>query len=76
MKYISPNEISLKYALLVLSFRAICLEEEKQEKDAKQQVPNPKNYTIFHAIVETLEKKEKGESSRRRFLRKLRLNNC
>jgi hypothetical protein len=48
------------------------LEKEKQEKDAKQQMPDLKDYTIFHAIVETLEKKEKGKARRHRFLRKLR----
>jgi len=50
------------------------LEKKKQEKDAKQQVPDPKKYTIFHALIETLEKKEKEESRHRKFLRKLRLS--
>jgi len=35
-----------------------CLEEEKQEKDAKRQVSDLKDYTIFHAVVETKEKKK------------------
>jgi len=56
VRYISPNETSLKYALLALSFRRD-VGREKQEKDAKQQVHGPKNYTIFHALVETMEKK-------------------
>ncbi|MGQ9460087.1 MAG: hypothetical protein ACUVRA_02500 [Candidatus Bathyarchaeaceae archaeon] len=50
------------------------MEKERQEKDAKQQVLDPKSYTIFHAIVETLEKKEKGKPRRCRLLSKLRLS--
>jgi hypothetical protein len=58
----------------VLVSRREYLEEEKKE-NAKQQVPNSEDYTIFHALVETMvKKKEEKNNGRSRFLRKLKLS--
>lgn len=49
------------------------LEEKKEGNNTKQQATNSENYTIFHALVEAMAKKEEKDSRRHRFLRKLRL---
>jgi len=50
------------------------LEKEREKEDTKQPLSNSGNYTIFHALVEAMAEKEKRESRRCRFLRKLRLS--
>ena len=51
------------------------LEKDREKRDAKQLLSNSEDYTIFHALVETMvKKKEEKDSRRRRFLRKLRLS--
>jgi hypothetical protein len=73
-EHIPSNEISFKYSGAVLVSRREYLEEEKEEKDAKQPAANSENYTIFHALIEAMAKKEEKDSKRCWFLRKLRLS--
>lgn len=51
------------------------LEKEREQRDTEQLSSDSENYTIFHALVETMaKKKDEKDSRRRRFLRKLRLS--
>jgi len=55
-------------------FRREHLEEEKQLSNGKHTIFNSKNYTIFDALVEAMQRKREEEPKRRRFLSKLQLS--
>ena len=51
------------------------LEKKSEKRDTEQLSSDSENYTIFHALVDTMvKKKDEKDSRRRRFLRKLRLS--
>jgi len=51
------------------------LERNSEKMDAGKLPSDSENYTIFHALVETMaKKKEEKDSKSCRFLRKLRLS--
>ena len=55
-------------------FRREHLEEEKQLNNGKHTAFDSKNYTIFDALVEAMQKKREEEPKKRSFLSKLRPN--
>ena len=56
-------------------FRRDWLEKNSEKMDTEQLPCDSENYTIFHALVETMKKKKEEKDSRRYiFLRKLRLS--
>jgi len=48
------------------------LEEEKQINNSRHREFDSKNYTIFDALVEAMQKKREEEPKKRRFLSKLK----
>ena len=65
---------SFKYARAMQLPRRKSLEKERENKNTEQPRFSSENYTIFHASVEIMVKKDKDDSRRRRFLRKLKLS--
>jgi len=53
-------------------FRREHLEEEKQVDNGRHMAFNCKNYTIFDALVEAMQKKREEKPKKHRFLSKLR----
>jgi hypothetical protein len=53
-------------------FRREHLEEEKQVNNGRHMAFDSKNYSIFDALVEAMQKKRTEKTKKRRFLGKLR----
>ena len=62
LRHISPKETSFKYARIMQLLRRKSLEKEGENKNTEQPRSNSKNYTIFHALVETMVKNSKMEN--------------
>ncbi len=63
----SFNGISFKCLLALLLFGRDHLEGKRKRKDNRLSLPDSENYTIFHALLETMTKKKELDSRRHRF---------
>ena len=67
LRHISLGGISFKCFCALLLLRRGYLKGKRKRKDKRLSLPDSENYTIFHALLETMTKKKEMDSTRHRF---------